>query len=301
MSTNQALVRRFLHCNYNCHDLERVERWYETVVGLKIVMRTSSFDEDGTPFGIYGTTDARTHFLYDHRGGRRTTSLELVQWVRPLTLGGPYPFPWSRGIVAASYTVPDIDAAVLSSAEAGGTVERRGERWALLRDPEGTAVEVVAAEGPPEALALRVVCSDADRTRSWWTEHLGLVEAPQLLRVPGSTMWPAVDGHSLVAEHGLCGPDDPSFGVVLTQWDGPPPAGPTAAAPFHHGLYRIATAVDDVDSSFDTLSASGVARQPPYRFQLPDTPLTDGLKIIFLRDPDGILVELVERPRHFFR
>jgi catechol 2,3-dioxygenase-like lactoylglutathione lyase family enzyme len=41
----------------------------------------------------------------------------------------------------------------------------------------------------------------------------------------------------------------------------------------------------------------GVPRVPPYTFQLPGTKLTDGLTILFIRDPDGILVELVERPR----
>jgi hypothetical protein len=44
----------------------------------------------------------------------------------------------------------------------------------------------------------------------------------------------------------------------------------------------------------------GVPRVPPYTFQLPGTKLTDGLTILFIRDPDGILVELVDRPRKLF-
>jgi catechol 2,3-dioxygenase-like lactoylglutathione lyase family enzyme len=71
--------------------------------------------------------------------------------------------------------------------------------------------------------------------------------------------------------------------------------------PFHQGLYRMAIAVDDVHAAYASLREAGIAKQPPYTFHLPGTPLTDGLTIIFLRDPDGILVELVERPRQFFR
>jgi hypothetical protein len=44
-----------------------------------------------------------------------------------------------------------------------------------------------------------------------------------------------------------------------------------------------------------------VAIQPPARFQLAGTPITEGLAILFIRDPDKVLVELVERPRSFFK
>jgi len=43
-----------------------------------------------------------------------------------------------------------------------------------------------------------------------------------------------------------------------------------------------------------------VAVQPPYTFAMPGTKITEGLTILFIRDPDGILVELVERSRSHF-
>ncbi len=91
--------------------------------------------------------------------------------------------------------------------------------------------------------------------------------------------------------------DDPSFGLLLTTWSGPEPTGPTYGVPFHQGLYRMAMAVDDIRATYDSLLRAGIPRQTPYTFQLPGTPLTDGLTILFIRDPDGILVELVDRPR----
>ena len=59
----------------------------------------------------------------------------------------------------------------------------------------------------------------------------------------------------------------------------------------------MAMAVDDIHATHAALLAAGATRQPPYTFQLPGTKLTDGLTILFIRDPDGILVELVDRPR----
>jgi catechol 2,3-dioxygenase-like lactoylglutathione lyase family enzyme len=140
-----------------------------------------------------------------------------------------------------------------------------------------------------------VVCSDLDRTVQWW-KQLGF--APTSLPTPPAhEIWPADAEHSIDAEQAMVPTDDPGFGVVFTTWTGPTPIGPTYAMPYHQGLYRMAMAVDDVHATFDTLLATGVARQNSYTFQLPGTKLTDGLTMVFIRDPDGILVELVDRPR----
>jgi catechol 2,3-dioxygenase-like lactoylglutathione lyase family enzyme len=289
-------VRRFLHVNYNCRDGENLERFYVGVFGLKPVMRTTSHESEGLPFGIYGKTASQTVFLYDHRGGRRSNAFELVQWTQPPTFGSVYPQPWYRGIQSAAFSVSDLDAAAASAVELGGEVVRRGDSWLLLRDPEGVAVEVVRADGPSEAKYLRIVVSDLERSLAWWRQ-LGFTDAPQLVAVPGHEIWPAEDGHALEIEHGMVGTDDPSFGIIFTTWSGPDPTGPTYALPYHQGLYRMAMAVDDVRAAHAALVPLGVPRQPPYTFQLPGTKLVDGLTILFIRDPDLVLVELVDRPR----
>jgi hypothetical protein len=63
----------------------------------------------------------------------------------------------------------------------------------------------------------------------------------------------------------------------------------------------MAMAVDDATSAWEALREEGLAIQPPYAFQLPGTKLAGGLTILLVRDPDAILVELVERPRSHFR
>jgi len=287
-------VRRFLHCNYNCRDHVGLERFYAGLFGLRAVMRSSSSGSDGTPFGIYRATTSSTVFLYDHRGGRRSNALELVHWIDPATTGAVYPRGFDRGIQAVAYSAADLDATAAAATALGGRVVRRGDDWLVLRDPEGVAVEVVRADGPSEARHLRVVCADLERSLAWWSQ-LGFRDAPQLLGLPTRELWPAEDGRAVSAERGLVGSDDPSFGVVFTTWSGGPPPGPTYAMPYHQGIYRMAVAVDDVQAAYAALADLGVARQPPCTFQLPGTPLTDGLTILFIRDPDNILVELVER------
>lgn len=288
-------VRRFLHCNYNCRDVGNLERFYTQLFALRTVMSTDGPSSDGTPFGIYADVTSKAAFLYDHRGGRRVNSLELVQWTEPATEGSVYPNRWNPGIQSVAYSASDLDETAATAESLGGTVVRRGDGWLLLRDPEGVAVEVIQADGPSEARYLRIVCSDLERTTAWWS-GLGFTEG-SLAAVPGDDIWPGDGERRITTERALVPTDDSTFGILFTAWSGPQTTGPTYAMPYHQGLYRMAMAVDDIHASYNALLEAGVPRQTPYTFQLPGTPLTEGLTILFIRDPDNILVELVDRPR----
>ena len=137
--------------------------------------------------------------------------------------------------------------------------------------------------------------SDLDRSLEWWGQ-LGFVDGAAH-RGARQRDLAAQDGREITAERCIVGTDDDSFGIVFTTWSGPQPVGPTYAVPYHEGIYRMAMAVDDVHAAYETLLEAGVPRVQPYTFQLPGTKLTNGLTILFIRDPDGILVELVDRPR----
>ncbi|MEW6471520.1 MAG: VOC family protein [Actinomycetota bacterium] len=293
-------VRRLLHANYNCTDVAVLERWYTELFGLQPVMRTDSADTPGVAFGLRMDTAHRTAFLYDHRGARRTTALELVQWVTPPTIGEAYEDPWDRGIQALAFAAPDLDGIAAQVATAGGTVVRRGRDWLLAKDPECVNVEVYRADAPPEQVHVRLTVDDLGRTTDWWSA-LGFEPAAAAIRVPAADIWPGNRERAVTDEIAVVATDDPTFALNFTTWSGPPPVGPSYGAPFHRGLYRLAMAVDDVHGAWEKLRADGLATQPPYTFQLPGTRITEGLTILFLRDPDGILVELVERPRSFFQ
>ncbi|MGD9794948.1 MAG: VOC family protein [Acidimicrobiia bacterium] len=292
-------VRRFLHCNYNCNDVGHLERWYQPLFDLKPIMRTATTGMDGTPFGIYDEVGSDTVFLYDHRGGRHSNSLELVQWTTPPTFGHPYPAPWYRGMQSVGYQVEDLEAVATRAVATGGTLVRRSADWLLLKDPEGVSVEVIRGEGPTTFSTIRIVVSDMERTLGWW-KQLGFTETDEVPFIPGAEAYPDDGSHAVSEERAIVATDDPTFALIFTTFSGPIPEGPTYAMPYHHALYRMAMAVDDVKASTAALDELGIPRQPYYTFALPGTKLTDGLTILFIRDPDGILVELVDRPRKLF-
>jgi catechol 2,3-dioxygenase-like lactoylglutathione lyase family enzyme len=296
-------VRRSLHSNYNCkiEDLEILDKWYTDLFALKPIMRTHSDDTDAVAFGVRQVTETDTIFLYDHRGARRTTSLELVGWLEPLSVGTPYAKAWEHGIQSVGYVVDDLDRIADYVAANGGTLVKRIDRALLLRDPVGVNVEVYDT-GAAEQEAHHMRLSVHDRARSIdWYANLGYTENPEAIVVPGAELFDADGDHAITSESAMSGTDDRTYSLILTEWSGGPPQGPSYAAHFHTGVYRFAVAVDDVQASYEQLRDSGVAVYPPYTFALPGTPITEGLTILFIRDPDGILVELVQRPRSFFR
>jgi catechol 2,3-dioxygenase-like lactoylglutathione lyase family enzyme len=292
-------VRRLLHTNYNCRNVALLERWYGELFAMKPVMKSVADDTHGIAFGLRTVTAHETSFLYDHRGGRKSCSLELVKWVSPPTLGRPYEHPWDHGIQAVAFTVPDVDAIERKLAVIGGTLVRRSSDWLLLHDPEDLPVEVYRGSGElPERAHLRAVVHDLERTVAWW-ERLGFRPVPHAA-VAAAELWPAEREHAVAKEVTLVGTDDPTFGIRFTTWSGPPPEGPTYGFPGHQGLFRIAMAVDDVTASAKRFRDEGIAAHAPYHFALPGTKITEGLRILFFHDPDGIVGELVERPRSFF-
>jgi catechol 2,3-dioxygenase-like lactoylglutathione lyase family enzyme len=71
----------------------------------------------------------------------------------------------------------------------------------------------------------------------------------------------------------------------------PHPHEATATAPPfpHHGLEHIGLTVDDVDAAVEELRAKGA--------EIAIGPLTrnPGLRLAFIRGPEGIMIELVQR------
>jgi catechol 2,3-dioxygenase-like lactoylglutathione lyase family enzyme len=296
-----VLARRFLHTNYNCRDVDVLERWYGNLFGLRTVMRSTASDTDGIAHGLRQEILADTAFLYDRRGARRATALELVGWTDPPVTGEPYRDPWDHGIHAIAYTVPDVEATIAAAQRSGGRLVRRSGQAALLRDPEGVAVEVIGdVDDAAQAHHMRIVVKDLARTTEWYAA-LGLTTSSQMVLVPAGELWHGDGEHAVTAEAAMVATDDPTYANIFTTWSGPPPRGPPYGSPAHNGLYRMALAVDDVPTTYDALRTAGVATYPPYTFPLPGTPIGEGLTILFLRDPDGIVVELVERPQDRFR
>jgi catechol 2,3-dioxygenase-like lactoylglutathione lyase family enzyme len=180
--------------------------------------------------------------------------------------------------------------------------ETLGGRAAALRDPLGIGVDLVESAGLDEGATrlchLRATCRDVDRSVDWYAD-LGfeLLARHERIELPPRLLGP-VPGRVRAAWMRL--PDEP-LSLVLLQWLDPPSAGRAYAEPNHVGLYRVAVAVDDTRDAVRRFERAGrPIERPPRLVELAGTKVPD-MWIAFVCDPDGIPVELVERPRSAFR
>lgn len=279
-----------LHCNLNTVDVVRSATFHLAAFGGEPRMRSLSTDSDANPMGISNSSTASvTSFLYDSRGPRAAPALELVGWLRPLT----EPTDEAANFAALGYRVSSLAVirARLDTIGASAVADKRSVRGEVrpalrLTDPDGVVIEVVEipADDSRRTAVLsheRMRCSDLERTITWYRGLGWEVRARN-----GSTA-------SLVL------PEDPTFSLEFEQnaelSDKPRPANT-------QGLYRVALAVDDVRAAHASLVAEGVLGDipEPVPIPMPDVP-TGGFTVLFLRDPDDAMVELVERPRNAVR
>ncbi len=274
---------------------------YRDALDLAVRMRSGGAGQDGRPLGFSGEVETEAWFLFDHRGGRAGPAVEIVEWTVPRTAGCVPPEPSHLGIQALGFGVPVVDEYRDRMVRQGATPTG----WRLdgpdgvgvdgvARDVDGAAVELVGrAQAPgPTLQHVRLNCSDVTATTRWY-EGLGLV-----CRGPVATArWHDGDvgpGTDVIVQR-LVPAVEHSFELHLTSWPPAAPAGrrrPDGAN--RRGLFRQALAVDDLRAA-TTVSAAGVPLPEPVYVPLPGTAL-GGLWVAFLRDPDGVTVELVERP-----
>lgn len=303
--TARGPAGRFLHFNLNTRDIERSTAFYRAVGNLSTVMRTEPIPTRGEVFGVEGIIRATAHFLYDHRGPRRSPALELVQWVEPPTSGTPYADPRRPGLHALCLTTSNPPLTAANAAAHGGTVVaaapttiRPGDGVVVL-DPDGVQVELAAAQGPPTLAGVRLHCTDIDASISWY-EKLGFLQldSVRIVELPGAGF--RFGGVLRARTITLALPEDSTdFVVCLMELLDPVPAGVSYAAGPNAGLFRSALRVEDIQSACDSLRASGIDVTGPKRYNLAGTQVGD-MKIAFVTDPDGVLAELIERPAHLF-
>jgi catechol 2,3-dioxygenase-like lactoylglutathione lyase family enzyme len=81
--------------------------------------------------------------------------------------------------------------------------------------------------------------------------------------------------------------------IELLHYDQPAPvSGPTPRPMNQLGLTHLSLRVDDLDVLVRELAAAGVEILEPTRIAIPEA----GAKAVFILDPDGMRIELVEQP-----
>jgi catechol 2,3-dioxygenase-like lactoylglutathione lyase family enzyme len=298
---NQANVQvhSLLHTNLNTVDVSAAAAFYAEVLELRPGMKTARTAADGRALGVAGAPVTECWFLYDHRGPRAAPAVEVLEWEAPATAGTHPVEPYHIGISSLGYAVPSLH--LLQERAAG-----HGRPWTKLAawpvrgtattaarttDLDGVPIELIERAGEAPVFShLRINVTDLDVSAAWY-ERLGFTAK--------ATAHSAKADDAVLSYVALVTESDPSFSLELTQWENPKGTGAAASPAYHRGLYRIALGVDDVQAAYETLAAAGPLDAPEF-VELPGTRL-GGVTVLFLRDPDGVVVELVGRSRSHMR
>lgn len=308
-----ALARRFLHVNLNCDSLDATERLYGGTLGLKARMRTDpKVSTDGSILGIEGETYCGTSFLYDARGGRGGCALETIEYFTPPLSRDSSADPVRPGIRSVQLGVGDTTGVAAALRKAGLAVGRTPKgligdaESVLVRDRDGVVVELTAlpsgADPSKGALfnGIAMVAIDISATGEFLTS-IGFeeVQAPEPVSLAGAQLAPGGSGRTdgLVARYTLA-EDGHQFALVVVQHPDTVPV-PVPWGGNRQGLYRCALRVENLRDALAAVPDSIQRMGEPVWCPLPGTKI-DGLHIAFLRSPDGVVFEFVERPLSFF-
>jgi catechol 2,3-dioxygenase-like lactoylglutathione lyase family enzyme len=289
------LARRFLHVNLNTIDIDAAQVFFADCLGLKLQMRTDpEVLNDGEILGLSGKVRSETRFFYDSRGARASCAIEVIDWVDPPTVARDQS-DTSMGLAALGFVVADRARVVeamsdngfgILSTETDGLIT--GGPAAMVLGPDGVVIEIGdlcgAATGTVHFAGARIACTDLQASIRFYTaigfDHLGSRHNDRMCHV-GLTE------------------DADSIRLCLTQGTAAATA-PAHKAPNQQGLYRCALRVENIQQAI-AAAGDGIAVRGPIWCPLPGTPI-DGLHIAFMTDPDGVVIEYVERPlSHFSR
>jgi hypothetical protein len=210
------------------------------------------------------------------------------------------------------FTVNDLSETVSGLRGAGYKVSQpitgliSGASAVLVADGDGVVVELAEVHSDmPGALfaGMRMAAVDALATVEFLSAiGFAVLQEPTTVGVTGDQLAPgggSDEVECVVARLAL--PEDRDrFTVTVVQHPD------TAKHPLphggnHQGLFRCAMRVEDVRKAWSLVPNWVVRQRDPIYCPLPGTPI-DGLWVAFLRSPDGVVFEFVERPlKHFTR
>ncbi|HEY6530953.1 MAG TPA: VOC family protein [Acidimicrobiales bacterium] len=297
--------RRVLHVCFCCDDPTDVMSVLVDQLEMLNTMTSPMQTEQGRVLGFDHDVLNAAAFVYDARGPRVSPAVEVQSWGDPALVGTPKTDPTEVGIQAVGVAVPDATATLAILLAAGSEVVGAGPSplgaWTTLRHHSGLVIDLVAdaadASGPSRLRHLRSTVTDLGVSVAWY-ERLGFRVVERTTIDDGTALGVVGEVRAELARLRL--PDEP-FELVLVQWQTPAAHGTHFTEPNHAGLFRAAVCVDDTRAAHTAMAAEGtVFDRGPMAVALPGTPVPD-MWISFLRDPDGITFELVERPRTSFR
>ncbi len=133
--------------------------------------------------------------------------------------------------------------------------------------------------------------SDIDRTIGFFRDGLGFSVTSKARRnVAIIEQVTGVDGADIIVAFVQA----PGHRIELIQYLAPAARGKVEARPCDTGFAHIAFDVDDVDAAVAAAARFDVKPvNPPARI---DQGPNKGRQVVYLRDPDGVTIEFIERP-----
>jgi catechol 2,3-dioxygenase-like lactoylglutathione lyase family enzyme len=294
---------RIFHVNVNCADLERSRRFYADGLGLDAAARTTpERAQDGSAFGLAGDVlwDA---WILTGEHGFDGGAIDLLEWKQPPPTGRPPRALNERGFQRVAVQVPDLDAAVAGVRAHGGTVlgppfehanaDGSAIRLAVVRDPDGTAIQCVEGGGPRLSF-VAVTCADLARSVAFY-RALGFNEVARFPSERDDGAHLGIDGRVATEEVVLAAPGGGEVLLMLVGFDRPTVADEGARPANALGMWRVALVVDDLDAALRTVVTPDVTPlSRPATLEMGNG--LPALRFVCFPGPDREIVELIERP-----
>lgn len=302
------LITRISHVVINVSDLEKSREFYEWSTPLRVVNKISAPRQRFAGLGIEDG-EFEGYVLDDGTGGEPAT-VHLVEWKTPAPVGRPYSVFWNVGFAKLGFATSmpwEERVALLHEGGAELTNDKIARGYVSFFDPDGTTLsyyqDMYSTRRHDLWFHVNPVATDRERTIRFYRDMLGLdnyrdVYTDEPLpssQGPGSDMaqW---------SSHVFSGRGDRRFNIDMTQPVFPAPA-PETSAPYeeanHLGIVRVGLEVEDIDLAYELLQAAETIGQAPGIICPPETwDLGSDLgsrRVLSLRDPDGIRVELIEK------
>ena len=321
-------LTRILWITVNVSDLERSVDFYERTYPVTRAERTNGPAQSFGSLGIeHGQFEGRVMRDSQPFQGR---ALHLVQWKSPGPVGEPYKEANHVGFYRhhASATQSGLTDRYENVLAQGGrpygppsfifTTPTSGTNAFAFLDPDGTTLEWVGAiepnpAGRPDNLsAYNANCRDLRRSYRFYRDVMGqaisgrldpvIPQAPDsaslgnLLRNPdGSVYTGLIDFDAVITGYRA---DFRNLHDLL-EWQMPRPFGKPYEAPNNLGSVNVAWEVDDIRASYDKLVRLGIRGIGRGLLKHPeewDMGEYGTRKVLNFRDPDGIMIQLHERP-----
>jgi catechol 2,3-dioxygenase-like lactoylglutathione lyase family enzyme len=322
-------ITRILWVTVNVSDLERSVDFYERTYPVTRAQRTNGPAQSFRSLGIsQGQFEGRIMRDSQPFQGR---ALHLVQWKSPGPVGEPYKEANHVGFYRhhASATRSGLTDRYQNVLAQGGRpygppsfifiTPTSGTNAFAFLDPDGTTLEWVGgldpnpAGQPDNISAYNANCRDLRRSYRFYRDVMGqaiqsrlnpVVPQPassgslgNLLRNPDGSVYDGLIDFDAVTTGYRA-----DFRNVhdLLEWQMPRPFGSPYEAPNNLGSVNVAWEVDDIQASYEKLARLRVrgirsrVLSPPETWDMGEYGMR---RVLNFRDPDGIMIQLHERPR----